>query len=82
MHKYAEVAVGLPLFSTFHYRIPKKLQGRAAIGKRVWIPFGHRRILGYLVGFVDSPEVKTVKSLLQIVDETPIVHPDLLQLTR
>ena len=59
--KYALVVVRIPLDRPFTYRIPKKIEEYLSIGKRVWVPFGHRRLLGYVVGITDNAEIKNVK---------------------
>ncbi len=80
--EYAEIAVGIPVPTTFHYRIPKRLQKQVSIGERVWVPFHHRHLLGYVVGFVDKPEIRSVKSIAQLLDDQPVLKTDLLELTR
>lgn len=79
---YAEVAVWLPLRSTFHYRIPRRLQGEAQAGMRVRVPFGKREILGMLVGFTAHPGVPKVRPISELLDSSPLLTPDLLELTR
>lgn len=80
--KFVEVAVGLPVTETFHYRVPRPLQGQVAPGKRVWVPFRNRQLLGVVVGLVDRPEVPRVKPIFQILDDQPVLDPDLLELNR
>ncbi len=79
---YVSIAVGLPIRTTFQYRVPKRLQGEAAVGKRVSVPFGPRQLTGYIVGFADLPEVASVKPLTSVLDEKPVLQPDLIELTR
>lgn len=80
--EFVEVAVGLPVMNTFHYRVPKRLQEEIAVGKRVWVPFRNRQLLGYVVGLVDRPEVSHVKPIFQVLDDQPVLDPDLLELNR
>ncbi|MDO8730356.1 MAG: primosomal protein N' [Candidatus Omnitrophota bacterium] len=80
--EFAEVAVPLPVKTTFHYRIPAKLQTQAAPGKRVMVPFGPRHLMGTIVGFADSSPFGKTKTLESILDEEPVLRPDLLELTR
>jgi len=47
MKEFVEVAVGLPVFKTFHYRIPEKMIGSLQIGMRVFVPFKGRRVTGF-----------------------------------
>jgi primosomal protein N' (replication factor Y) len=79
---YVEVAVGLPLPTTFHYRIPRRLISKTEVGKRIWVPFRHRQLLGVVVGLVEKPQVPRVRSIRQVIDDQPVLEPELLQLTR
>ncbi len=79
---YAEVAVALPLRNTFHYRIPKHLQEQAAVGKRVRVSFGHQHLLGTLVGMVEHPPLKQLKTIDEILDDQPLLDLQMLELTR
>ncbi|MBI3318156.1 MAG: primosomal protein N' [Candidatus Omnitrophica bacterium] len=80
--KYAEVAVGLPVRSTFHYAIPRGVWAKATVGTLVWVPFRNRRILGVIVGLVEKPEVPRVKPIAETVGEEPLISRELLELTR
>ena len=82
MSRFAEVAVPLPLRNTFHYRIPSNLKGKIAAGQRVRVPLGPRRLMGYVVGLADSVPFRRIKPLEAVLDEEPLLGPDLLELTR
>ncbi len=82
---YAEIAINLTARSIdrlFHYRIPPELQAKAAVGCRVMVPFGGRPTEGYLLGFATQAEVPEVKDILRLVDEEPLLSPNLLWLAR
>ncbi len=82
--RLVEVAVALPVAGTFHYLAPAPLDGRVAPGHRVLVPFGRRRVTGYVVGLPDSAAVRpgALKPVLALLDETPLVPPPLLDLLR
>ena len=80
--RFAEVAVGLPLRTTFHYRIPAEFKKQIAAGQRVRVPFGRRHIMGIVVGFVPKAEVSSVKPIAGLLDEKPVFEPDILELTK
>lgn len=80
--EFAEISIGLPIRRPFHYRIPAELKERAEIGRRAWVEFNNRRRVGYIVGFVEKPEVEEVKEILSIIDEEPILDTELLELTK
>lgn len=80
--EYAEIAIGLPIAKPFHYGVPDDLKNKVEIGKRVWVPFRNRPIVGYIVGFVERPQVKDVKHILSVIDDMPILDNQLLKLTK
>ena len=70
--EYLEVAVAIPVFQTFTYCVPESLADFVSIGKRVLIPFGRRRITGYVLGSSQGFDHKEVKSVLDVLDEQPL----------
>jgi primosomal protein N' (replication factor Y) len=45
-----DVAVALPVFTPFTYRVPSHLRPVVSPGLRVLVPFGRRRVTGYVLG--------------------------------
>ena len=82
MAKFAEVAVSLPIDKLFQYSIPEGLSDDVKIGARVFIPFGPRTIVGYVVGLSDVAEVRDVKEIKGVIDKDPILTDELLKLTK
>lgn len=82
MSKFAEVAVGLPMDRLFHYSIPDTLTGEVLAGKRVFVPFQSRTVVGYVVGLSDDSGVKETKDILSVIDTQPIIADDILKLTK
>ena len=78
--KFAEVVLAIPLNKKFHYRIPPSFINQIEIGKRVKVPFGSRTMIGYCVGSTDVSEVKKTKDIIQVIDEKPILSPQMLRL--
>jgi len=66
----------------FHYSIPDEFEGKLRVGHQVLIPFGKRREIGYVVGFVEKAEVKRVKDILRITAEHPIFTEKQVKLAR
>lgn len=82
MSKFAQVAISLPIDRTFHYSIPDRLASDIAIGKRVFVPFAHRSVVGYIVGLTDHADVKEVKEIAGVIDREPMVSDEILSLCR
>ena len=80
--KYASIVIRLPIDKEFTYRIPKKIQEDIAIGKRVWVPFGKRRVVGYVVGIRDKADIEDVRPIESVIDRESLISKDLLLLTR
>jgi primosomal protein N' (replication factor Y) len=76
-----EVALPLPVQSTFTYRVPDGLAVPER-GARVVAPFGPRKVIGVVTGAVreDVPEGRELKDILDVVDESPLVPTPLLDL--
>ncbi|MBF0216259.1 MAG: primosomal protein N' [Candidatus Omnitrophica bacterium] len=77
--KYVEIATGLPIDRTFQYAVTGNEAYPAEIGKRAIIEFGHRRMVGYIVRLEDEPVCKDPKPVIDILDETPVITRDLVQ---
>ena len=72
LSKYIQVAVALPVYNAFTYRVPQHLSSFVSIGKRVLVPFGRRRVTGYILGASDPVQDKEIKYILDILDEKPL----------
>jgi len=80
--KYIEVVVGLPIDRLFHYAVPTHLEEGVALGKRVLIPFGTRRITGYIVGFIEESPMDRIREIIDVIDREPVLSPRMLRLTK
>jgi primosomal protein N' (replication factor Y) len=76
------VAVGLPIHSTFHYRIPDEMQPHLRLGMRVVVPFGKRRLTGFVVDFAQEAPVSALKDIASVLDDAPWFNAGFLQLAR
>jgi primosomal protein N' (replication factor Y) len=79
--RYCEVALPVPLRSTFTYAVPASLDGEPLVGRRVVVPFGRRAMIG--VGLSESdrpPDIPRVKQIAQMMDSVPALPPKLLEL--
>lgn len=80
-HSIIEVAVPLQLAATFHYAVPEHLRPAVQVGKRVLVPFGRRKLTGYVLSFPPSSE-QELKDVLEVLDEEPLFTPDELAFYR
>jgi primosomal protein N' (replication factor Y) len=78
MPEFCDVALPLPLDTAFTYHITDGLE--PVIGGRVLVPFRQQRMSGIVVAVHDrKPSVKT-KDVLTVLDSTPVLGEQLLQL--
>ena len=78
---YAKIVVGLPVSGTFDYIVPDTLKKMIKSGARVWINFGARRIVGYVVALTKKSQVRGLKPLLELIDKHPLLDKKILLLT-
>ena len=76
-----KVAVDAPLDTLFDYQAPET-GPLPAPGCRVRVPFGRRRPVGLVMGWAESSELPAarLKPVLEAIDSTPLLDPDLLRL--
>jgi len=83
----AKVIVDVPVSRTnrpFDYRVPDWIQPLIAVGSRVVVPFGPRKLQGYVVDVAEHPEppesAQKLREIEQVLDDTPPLTPELLEL--
>ena len=67
----------------FDYNIPSSLEYLTA-GYRVLVPFGNRKIEGYIISIkstTDCPEDK-LKSIISVCDAKPLILPEIIELIK
>ncbi len=85
MPAFCDIALPVPLDTTFTYRVPGgngllSNGVQPVIGGRVLVPFREQRLSGVVVALHDhEPAVKT-KSVLQVLDTAPVLDERLMRL--
>jgi primosomal protein N' (replication factor Y) len=65
----------------FEYEIPQDLD--VQIGSRVVVPFGRRRVQGFVVGLSESSSYQNkLKPILTQMDQGPVLTPELVELSK
>jgi primosomal protein N' (replication factor Y) len=80
--EYIEVAVAVRVYQTFTYSVPEPFAGFVSTGKRVLVPFGRRRVTGYVLGPTPGVDNKEIKSVLDVLDEQPLFPPAMVPFFR
>lgn len=85
--QYADIIVDISqekLDKTFQYEIPRELENRVEIGKKVRIPFGNggRQLTGYIVGISQKPKIEAarIKPVLGIEEQGTEIESRLIAL--
>ena len=82
----AKVAVASATYAIdrpYDYLVPEELAGRAQPGMRVLVPFGagNRRTDGIILAMADQePDGEKRKAILALLDDEPMLEPELLKL--
>ncbi|MBP9853942.1 MAG: primosomal protein N' [Candidatus Omnitrophica bacterium] len=75
----ALVVVALPVDGPFDYSVQKDQMNQIEVGMRVKILFNRRKMMGFVVGFKEQSEFKTLNPILNILDNQPSISPLMLE---
>ena len=75
---FVRVAIAIPSPKDLYLRRPgKPLLLAVAVGKRVLVPFGNRRVTGFILEVLDETVCdQTVKEILDLPDPEPLFNPE------
>ena len=77
--RFAQVALPLPLFEPYTYRVPETLGDRIAPGARVVVPVRARQLVGIVIASEAKQSPFAVKDILAAPDSEPALTPALLR---
>jgi len=79
--RYCEVALPVPLRSTFTYAVPDFFQNEDLVGRRVLVPFRNRAMVGVGLSVPErAPAIARVKEISQLLDPIVALPPKLIEL--
>ncbi|HZD30090.1 MAG TPA: primosomal protein N' [Candidatus Angelobacter sp.] len=81
MSRFCDVAVPVPLDAAFTYSIPEDMP-EPCVGGRVVVPFREKRLCGIITELHDREPSFKAKPVLQVLDATPALTAELMQLGR
>ncbi len=77
--EYLKIAIALPVFGTYLYMAPHHLVENACPGMRVLVPFGRRRVTGYILSRQpENNDEYRVKFILDLLDDYPMFHESMI----
>lgn len=71
-YSFINVAVALPVYGTYTYEVPETISHLITTGKRVIVPFGGRRVTGYVLNPCRYEGDFKLKKVLDVPDATPL----------
>ena len=80
---YAKVLIQYGVKSldrTFTYRIPEELRDILEVGMKVYVPFGHQKINGFVLEITDTKDIDDVKDIIDVVTRELKLNNELLKL--
>jgi len=78
---FCNVALAVPLRTTFTYAVPLALRGTVPPGSRVLVPFRKRAMVGVVVELVENaPEGTKIREITRVLDFVPALTPKLIEL--
>ena len=81
MPRYLEIALPVPLRSTFTYAVPAALDGQPIAGHRVVVSFRNRAMIGVAVAeSARQPSVSKIKQITEVMDRVAALSPKLIEL--
>ena len=83
----AEIIVDVaahPIDRPFDYSIPAHLQVLAEPGMRVKVPFGNRKVLGFITAVKDTTDFdpSRLKPIHELMDVVPVLNKELLDMAK
>jgi primosomal protein N' (replication factor Y) len=80
---YCNVALPVPLRTTFTYGVPQELRAQLQAGSRVLVPFRKKSLVGVVLELTDAaPTGTTIRDVSKLIDLVPALTPKLIELGR
>ena len=78
---YCNVALPVPLRTTFTYAVPDAMRAQVQPGSRVLVPFRKKAMVGVVVDMTaTAPERTKIREIQKVLDLLPVLTPKLLEL--
>ena len=78
---FCNVALAVPLRTTFTYAVPEQLRAAVQPGVRVLVPFRQKSLVGVVVDLPErAPEKTKIREISKVLDVIPALTPALIEL--
>ncbi len=78
---FVQVVFNLPLNHAYTYKLPQDIT-HIEPGTRVLAPFGKRTITGIVVEIIKETPLTSLKYIIDVLDDRPLISPEMMALTR
>jgi primosomal protein N' (replication factor Y) (superfamily II helicase) len=78
--RFARVVIPTPLRDPLTYTVPQPLHEQIAVGMRVLVPLGKRKVTGIVLELLRESPIARTREILATLDERPILDRKLLEL--
>ena len=78
--RYAEIALNVPVNSTFTYHIPAELEPDLQLGSLVRVEFGVAMQPGVILRFSDQSDIPKTKAVIELLDPQPALDANAIEL--
>ncbi|MGB4850768.1 MAG: primosomal protein N', partial [Ignavibacteria bacterium] len=75
---YLDIALNLPVNSTFTYKAGINTIDYVEKGKRVLVNFGNKSITGIIIDLFSETSLKKVKEIISVLDEERLLTDELI----
>ena len=82
MSQFVRVIVDRSIRRELDYAVPEGLRDRIAIGSRVRVPFRDKALLATVIATLEESQAKSIKPVLELLGDKPVVSPRLIELAR
>jgi primosomal protein N' (replication factor Y) len=80
---FCNVALAVPLRTTFTYAVPEGLLETVRLGSRVLVPFRKKALVGVVVELVENePAATKIREITRVLDFVPALTPKLIELAQ
>src|SRR6202049_2049292 len=77
---FCNVALAVPLRTTFTYAVPEQLRDAMQPGARVLVPFRQKSLVGVVVDLPErAPEKAKIREITKVLDVIPALTPSLIE---
>src|SRR5260370_41034019 len=76
---FCNVALSVPLRTTFTYAVPETLRGTVQPGSRVLVPFRRKAMVAVVVELAEgAPQATKIREITRLLDFVPALTPKLI----